>query len=178
MRELRNWGNYVGGDCFSRKLMICLESHWCALSSASRAGKWWRGGVVCEQQTVDFHPSRLWAVVQEACCHGGKWLWRFFRRSQVGANPSAICLLRGRLFGVVVEWSVERVLMWWEQCRQKTGCKLCWCLCRREVGQWCRHEERELLWQSNCRIIFDWRFTIDATRQALHYGKHKVQVNK
>ena len=31
-----------------------------------------RGGVICEQQSVVFHPSRLWAVVQEACCHGGE----------------------------------------------------------------------------------------------------------
>ena len=29
----------------------------------------------------------------------------------VGANPSAICLLRRRLLGVVVEWFVERVWM-------------------------------------------------------------------
>ena len=35
----------------------------------------------------------------------------FFRRSQVRANPSAICLLRRRLFGVVVQWFVGRVLM-------------------------------------------------------------------
>ena len=51
--------------------MICLESHWYALSSASRAGKLCRGGV-CEQQSVVVHLSKLWAVVQEACCHGGK----------------------------------------------------------------------------------------------------------
>ena len=31
--------------------------------------------------------------------------------SQVGANPSAICLLKRRLLGVVVQWFVERVLM-------------------------------------------------------------------
>ena len=72
MRELRNSGNYVGGECFSRKLMICLESQWCALPSTSRAGKCCRGGVVFEQQSVLFHLSRLWAVVQEVCCHGGK----------------------------------------------------------------------------------------------------------
>ena len=39
MRELNNRGNYVGGECLSRKLTIYLESHWCALSSASRARK-------------------------------------------------------------------------------------------------------------------------------------------
>ena len=33
LRELRR------RRMFSRKLTICLESHWCALSSASRAGK-------------------------------------------------------------------------------------------------------------------------------------------
>ena len=35
----------------------------------------------------------------------------FFPRSQVGANPSAICLLRRRLLGVVVELFAETVLM-------------------------------------------------------------------
>ena len=33
LRELRR------RRMFSRMLMICLESHWCAQSSASRAGK-------------------------------------------------------------------------------------------------------------------------------------------
>ena len=103
--------NYVGGECFSGKLKICLESHWCALSSPSRARRRCRGGVAFEQQSVVVHLNKLWAVVQKACCHGGKLLQRFFRRSQVGANPSAICLLRRRLLGVVVEWFVERVLM-------------------------------------------------------------------
>ena len=56
---------------FFWEFTICLESHWCALSSASRAGRRCRDGVF-EQQSVVVHLSKLWAVVQEACCHGGK----------------------------------------------------------------------------------------------------------
>ena len=107
MWEVRNRGNYIGGECFSGKLKICLESHWCALSSVSRAGRRCQSGNVFEQQSVVVHLSKLRAVVQEACCHGGKWLRRFLPRSQVGANPSAICLLRRRLLGVVCREGVD-----------------------------------------------------------------------
>ena len=53
----------MGGKGFSRTLNVCLECRWCALCTASHAGKRWRGGIVFDRQSVVVHLVKLVAAV-------------------------------------------------------------------------------------------------------------------
>ena len=66
LRELRRWRMFFKevNDLFRIALVCSIQRKSC-----------WKvmpRGVVCEQESVVVHLSKLWEVVQEGCCHGGK----------------------------------------------------------------------------------------------------------